>query len=595
MSSGGVRKVRILHISDLHDRGPREQEPWRREQVLGPAWERNLREIQQQGPIDLVCFTGDIAQSGRADEYESATRRLEKLMMTLGLDWGRLFVVPGNHDIDRAVCPEAFDGLRRFLAQSSDRQSVSRWMGGVSGPPPGVEGRWREEILRRQGAYRAWVRDVLRRPELAPQPSDAGMGYVVNLQLPSAGPAIHIVGLNTAWLAGDDADTGRLLLTENQFMGAAANRQGQPFQGIRIALMHHPLSDLEDGWHIRRLMRGYVDVVLRGHVHRSEAAAGLDPDRSNYEFAVGSLYEGHAADEHSNGCHVLEMSFDEQTRRVEGVSQFRSFSPAGRHWYDDGSIYRKAPNGRLRWSFAQLGPDETTGGHVPLSSGVSMPPAPSPYIGAPRRPPEPQAPRPSLASLAGPASPLRALPARLVRQAGRPAPWVLALGVFTIGVAVSAMTYLLWFGTRSVRAELPFTAGDSAAFLGLEWGPGYAQCRTQEPMILVGTCDRAAGLDWLKGQLTDLRRRGAPCLADLPDPFVLRPRENERTGTPNWYLNIETPEGGRLKNIIVTGGILKITSISQQSCIVKLGLARDRAWHIISTDQYGRSHNEPIP
>lgn len=57
-------RLRLLHISDLHERGPRESESWRRRRVLGPAWERNLDEIKAAGPFDLVCFTGDAADWG---------------------------------------------------------------------------------------------------------------------------------------------------------------------------------------------------------------------------------------------------------------------------------------------------------------------------------------------------------------------------------------------------------------------------------------------------------------------------------------------------------------------------------------------------
>ncbi|MCG8458912.1 MAG: metallophosphoesterase [Holophagales bacterium] len=55
----GRRRLRILHISDLHARGDRENERWRRRRVLGDAWEENLETLLQDGGFDLVCFTGD--------------------------------------------------------------------------------------------------------------------------------------------------------------------------------------------------------------------------------------------------------------------------------------------------------------------------------------------------------------------------------------------------------------------------------------------------------------------------------------------------------------------------------------------------------
>ena len=64
MTSDSVHRLRILHLSDLHARGPRETGTWRRRRVLGDAWERNLADLLQDGPIDLVCFTGDAADWG---------------------------------------------------------------------------------------------------------------------------------------------------------------------------------------------------------------------------------------------------------------------------------------------------------------------------------------------------------------------------------------------------------------------------------------------------------------------------------------------------------------------------------------------------
>src|SRR5438874_1913004 len=88
--------LRILHVSDLHERGPREGEVWRRRRVLGPAWEQNLNELLQEDQIDLICFTGDVADWGKPEEYQAATDFFENLLSYLNLPKERLFIVPGN-------------------------------------------------------------------------------------------------------------------------------------------------------------------------------------------------------------------------------------------------------------------------------------------------------------------------------------------------------------------------------------------------------------------------------------------------------------------------------------------------------------------
>ncbi len=136
-------KLRILHISDLHERGPRESESFRRRRVLGTAWERNLDALMEDGPIDLVCFTGDVADWGKPEEYGPVTDFIEALLKRLSLLSERLFLVPGNHDIDRKKGESAWAELRG----SKDKKGklfrvspldLSRWMAGGE-PPLGLE------------------------------------------------------------------------------------------------------------------------------------------------------------------------------------------------------------------------------------------------------------------------------------------------------------------------------------------------------------------------------------------------------------------------------------------------------------------------
>ncbi len=73
-------RLRILHVSDLHVKAGKEPDQWRRRRVLGEEWNRNLDAIRREGPIDLVCFTGDLAFSGKEEQYASAGRLLEEML-----------------------------------------------------------------------------------------------------------------------------------------------------------------------------------------------------------------------------------------------------------------------------------------------------------------------------------------------------------------------------------------------------------------------------------------------------------------------------------------------------------------------------------
>ena len=163
------------------------------------------------------------------------------LLDRLGLSRDRLFVVPGNHDVDRSIHPEAWKKLRQTAAEA-DELTFARWIAGGD-PPRGMDSGWIDQVLERQAAYYSWVRLGLGRPELDPAQGPHGrLGYRVKLE--RRGVPIHVIGLDSAWLCGDDADTGRLRVTDEQVMRLLAGDQGRPLNGLRLVMMHHPLHRL---------------------------------------------------------------------------------------------------------------------------------------------------------------------------------------------------------------------------------------------------------------------------------------------------------------------------------------------------------------
>ncbi|AUX33292.1 uncharacterized protein SOCE836_054470 [Sorangium cellulosum] len=329
--------------------------------MLGESWLDNLDAIRLEGAVDLLCITGDIADWGQPEEYAAASEFVEATRARLGLDSDRVFIVPGNHDVARLVARETWQKLRELIPKS-DPLAISRWMAGIIGAPPGLVDAWRDEILLRQSAYRDWVRSV-HGDELLPAHSPHGrLGYRATLSLPHLPFPVHVIGLDTAWLAGDDADAGHLLLTPHQILSLCTDGRGKRLPGVRLALMHHPLSDLADGDASRNFLAQYTDVVLRGHLHHSRVETLDTPDGRLPQLAAGSMYEGWGAALYRNGCELITIELDELGSLRGGELRYRSWSPEG-HWHDDGSIYRSAPNGRLAWvAKHQKDADVTTAG-----------------------------------------------------------------------------------------------------------------------------------------------------------------------------------------------------------------------------------------
>jgi 3',5'-cyclic AMP phosphodiesterase CpdA len=131
-------QLRILHISDLHAGKPGPESLWRQRRVLGDAWLRNLETIAGGGrPVDLVCFTGDVAFPAQPEQYAQAAEFVRDLLGRLGLGPDRFFPVPGNHDVDRSVEEKAWKKLREALEPGDaerlpEAEKIRSWLSGLA-------------------------------------------------------------------------------------------------------------------------------------------------------------------------------------------------------------------------------------------------------------------------------------------------------------------------------------------------------------------------------------------------------------------------------------------------------------------------------
>src|SRR4051794_3636082 len=132
--------VAWLHVSDFHFRA---DDPYDRDVVLR-ALVRSVREHRERGrKPDLVFATGDVAFSGKKAEYEAATPFFDDLLRAAGVGKEQLFVIPGNHDVDR----DEGEALKRTL---DSREEADKYF------KPGAP---KLHITVRQGAFVAWFND----------------------------------------------------------------------------------------------------------------------------------------------------------------------------------------------------------------------------------------------------------------------------------------------------------------------------------------------------------------------------------------------------------------------------------------------------
>lgn len=310
--------------------------------MLGDAWKKNLDDVLKERPIDLIICTGDVANWGLSGEYDDITSFFAELTAYTKVGWESLYVIPGNHDINRKLNQDAWVKARQYCKTHKNLE-IGRWVSaGFSKELPEDT---LSKLLARKRSYLKWLSDINRtclRPSKEVHPY---LGYRITNKRERFPFPIHILGLDSTWLCGDDNDDGNLRLTDSQIM-QVCSLQSRPLPGLRIALMHHPLHSLADYADAKRLLADYVDVLFRGHLHDAEAEVWTDGERKLQQFVAGCLYEGELADKYGNSHQHIRIELDEQGKPLGFDLWVRTWSSQQRFWYNDNSQSKLAKEGK---------------------------------------------------------------------------------------------------------------------------------------------------------------------------------------------------------------------------------------------------------
>ncbi len=250
-----------LHLSDLHFLSATD---WRDSVVLRDL-QSDISGRKQEGlAIDLVFCTGDIGFGETSKEplksqYTVAKAFFDRVLEICELPPDRLFLVPGNHDIDRskvlASTTEYFRSPKRECALMNQMLSDGH-----------------SEVLsamQRLQQYREFV-------ELNYQHIALDRNATFSEVLKINGLTVSICGLNSAWTCVDDEDKGQLWLAGHAQLHATADKCGGSLRGvangdIRIGLIHHPIDWLQpqEASELRASLENEFDFFLHGHEHDS--------------------------------------------------------------------------------------------------------------------------------------------------------------------------------------------------------------------------------------------------------------------------------------------------------------------------------------
>lgn len=259
----------ILHISDFHftRRRLRDQE------VVVNALIEDLKTlcIGHRKP-DIVMFTGDLTNAPSADSHaEAYDFFLSPLLQALNRSDERLFIVPGNHDVDQSVINE-YESVHHDW-RAGDLTSLNA----------AYEAKEFDEVHRLKFKNYLELESYLSDSTLRYKNVFCSVHFIDALN-------VNIFVLNSAMLSvgghkSFERDEGFLAIPEYAILDALKHLQPDSY---KVFTTHHPLSAFtEEGARLlRREIQKHADLHLFGHMH--------DPLTANISSYEGDLYSDQA-------------------------------------------------------------------------------------------------------------------------------------------------------------------------------------------------------------------------------------------------------------------------------------------------------------
>lgn len=282
-------KLAILHLSDIHVSSS-----------CDPILKMGAR-IARAGFASLadtdrllIVISGDIANSGKREEYCLATQLLKEIESEITKEFTSLevsfVIVPGNHDCNLSGDQRDRNDIIDKILAARNGQEQQNLDGGIFDICIGVQDEF-EEFRKNMCHYqtpidRLWITNTY----------DMG------------GTRVIVDGINLSWASQNPESVGKIYFPIRNYENKMAEECA-----IRIAVFHHPPHWLSQSIYrdFRSFVRRLANVVLTGHEHRSNSGTVDESDSGISSFVEAGALQHHGADElRDTGFSIIRMCGD---------------------------------------------------------------------------------------------------------------------------------------------------------------------------------------------------------------------------------------------------------------------------------------------
>lgn len=285
--------LRILLLSDMHFIHCEDDDNCYRS--LETAFVEAMDEVRDSGGVNQILICGDVANKGQESEYQTAEAFLKRIFEHLGCDekQTQVYVVPGNHDIDRNINKMTRWGLRSSL---SDINQAEEFM-------HEAKNNEMDTLKILYSPFKAFHKfanahsslDGIAEAIFLNAPNFMCRSFRKEVELGILNDyIIKLHCLNSALLCDKDDVYDPRDMKEGEhklFIPKAAYNPDTPSTTVNISMMHHPHAWFINEEDLRAEFDRKFKIQIYGHIHTQSISQDIT-GKSAIRLQVGSLHPG---------------------------------------------------------------------------------------------------------------------------------------------------------------------------------------------------------------------------------------------------------------------------------------------------------------
>ena len=353
----------FLHISDIHF-SKRSGRPGDLDEDVRRELEHDALRVRKGfDHFTGILVSGDIAFSGQEAEYNTAKSWLNRLCESLECPAEDVWVVPGNHDVDRGEVRASYllQAVRKGL-RPADPRAVQLEIANLVGDRGSME-----------LTHKTFSNYNLFATGYGCQVGGDRLHWQHDLVLNDRS-TLRLWGMNSALVSGDDDDENQ----NRMVIGTIQSRPPREDGVTYLAMCHHPLDWVWDRDQVNEDLKSRIAVTLFGHKHK----LNIEQVDNTLRVAAGAVHPSRAESEWLPRYNYLAVSVvggkGKRQLKVEVWSRLwhdsnRCFQPDYADGGNESRTYRlPLPDWQAPASTASGGVGMTAAGGPPPAVGPSV-------------------------------------------------------------------------------------------------------------------------------------------------------------------------------------------------------------------------------